>query len=339
MRSQYVEITSNDNKYSRNRFSSIRRNTKFGIPQGSTLGPLLFLLYINDLPQHITNGDIVLFADDTNILVTDKDKSILQDKIKRIMIQLESWFSKNNMIINNDKTKAMLFQLKKPHDISGPDIIFNNIKIKYTSQFRFLGINITQNLKWSVHIQSLCSKLNKVCYIIKSLKDEVSLHILRNIYFAKFQSLVSYGLIFWGGENESIKVFKIQKRMLRFMKGVNNRVSCRPLFKELKILTITSLYIIEVLCYFKRYNIYTTRNTDLYEYNTRRKDDLHVQQCNTSVFKKSVINVGIKLYNILPLEVKKSKGCNEFKHKLKLFLFDRPFYTLNEFLQQGHEEA
>ena len=210
---QYVEITSNDNKYSRYQFSSIRRNTKFGIPQGSTLGPLLFLLYINDLPQHITNGEVVFFADDTNILVIDKDKSILQDKIKRIMIQLESWFSKNNMIINNDKTKAMLFQLKKPHDISGPDIIFNNIKIKYTSQFRFLGINITQNLKWSVHIQSLCSKLNKVCYIIKSLKDEVSLHILRNIYFAKFQSLVSYGLIFWGGENESIKVFKIQKRI------------------------------------------------------------------------------------------------------------------------------
>jgi hypothetical protein len=68
--------------------------------------------------------------------------------------------------------------------MSEPVIIFKNIKINYISQFRFLGINITHNLKWSSHIQSLCLKLNKACYIIKPLKDVVSLYILRNIYFA-----------------------------------------------------------------------------------------------------------------------------------------------------------
>jgi hypothetical protein len=130
-------------------------------------------------------------------------------------------------------------------------------------------------------IQSLCLKLNKACYIIKSLKDIASLYTLRNKYFAKFQSLVSYGLIFWGGERETHKVLKIQKRINRLMKGVKSRTSCKPIFKELKILTVTSLYIFEVVCCFQKYDLYSTRNFDLYEYDTRRKDDFHIQNCNT----------------------------------------------------------
>jgi hypothetical protein len=115
------------------------------------------------------------------------------------------------------------------------------------------------------------------------------------------------------------------------MKGVNSRTSCKPTFKELKILTLASLCTFEVLCYFQKYNVYSARNSDLYEYDTRRKDDFHVQNCNTSAFKKSVINMGIKCYNRLPLELSKSNGCKGFKHKLKVFLLDHPFYTMYEF--------
>ncbi|PNF29254.1 hypothetical protein B7P43_G10478, partial [Cryptotermes secundus] len=338
LRSQYVEITSNDNKYRKKRYNSSFKNVKFGIPQGSILGPLLFLLYINDLPYHIFDGEVVLFADDTNILVTDKNINILQDKIGEVMIQLESWFSKNNLIINTEKTKAMLFQLNKSYYMSEPVITFKNMKISYTSQFKFLGVNISNNLKWSSHIQSLCLKLNKVCYIIKSLKDVVSFSTLRNVYFAKFQSLISYGLIFWGGECESSKILKIQKRILRLIKGVNSRTTCRPIFKDLKILTVTSLYIFEVLCYFQKFNLYTTRNSDLYEYNTRRKEDFHVRSCSTSTSKKSVINMGIKAYNRLPLKIRKLNGFKDFKYKLKLFLLDNPFYTMKEFLFEGLQD-
>ena len=116
------------------------------------------------------------------------------------------------------------------------------------------------------------------------------------------------------------------------MKGLKSRKSCRPIFKELRILTVTSLYIFEVLCYFRKYNIYSTINSNLYDDDTRRKDDFHVPPCNTSFFlKKSVINRGIKLCNRLPLAIKKSEGFKDFKNKLKLFLLAHPLYILNEF--------
>jgi hypothetical protein len=119
------------------------------------------------------------------------------------------------------------------------------------------------------------------------------------------------------------------------MRGVSSRTTCRPIFKELKILTVTSLYIFEVSCYFQKYNVYSTRNSDLYEYNTRWKDDFHVLNCNTSTFKKSVINMGIKACNRLPFDLRKSKGFKDFKHKLKLFLLEHPFYNMQEFLSGG----
>jgi hypothetical protein len=100
----------------------------------------------------------------------------------------------------------------------------------------------------------------------------------------------------------------------------------------------TFLYIFEVLCYFWKYNLYSTRNSDLYEYNTRRrKNGFHVQNCNTSTFNKSITNTGIKLYNILPLELRKLVEFNDIKHKFKLFLLYHPFYTLHEFLSEGQE--
>ena len=88
------------------------------------------------------------------------------------MKEFETWFSCNSLIINTDKTKAMLFYFNKTCSLVKPKIVFKNDEISYTSEGKFLGINISNNLKWNTYIQLLCSKLNKVSYIIKSLRGD-----------------------------------------------------------------------------------------------------------------------------------------------------------------------
>ena len=141
------------------------------------------------------NTKLVLFADDINMLITDKNIDAVQARLNRVIKQFETWFSYNSLIINTDKTKAMLFHLNKTCNLIVPKIVFKNVEICYTPEVKFLGINIYNNLKWNTHIQFLCSKLNKVSYMISSVRGDLSLFMLQNIYFTKFQSLIRYGII------------------------------------------------------------------------------------------------------------------------------------------------
>jgi hypothetical protein len=117
-----------------------------GVPQGSVLGPLLFLLYIIDLTENVQGAKLVLFADDTSLLITRKDEFDLQHKIKNIMRGLEIWFQKNNLVIHIGK-KMLSFHSKQMRVLLRTKIIFKNIEITYQSELRFIGIYIIENLK------------------------------------------------------------------------------------------------------------------------------------------------------------------------------------------------
>jgi hypothetical protein len=127
-RTQFVEIQQIDEKT----YTSSYKEIKYGVPQGSVLGPLLFLLYISDLPQAVQEAKVVLFADNTNILLIEKNLTSLQDKIVNVMKQLENWFLFNNLIINTGKTKAILFQGNGSSSIHRPSLYLNNKEITYT---------------------------------------------------------------------------------------------------------------------------------------------------------------------------------------------------------------
>ena len=116
-----------------------------------------------------------LFADDIHILIIDKNTAAVQARLNRVIKQCETWFSNNSLIVNTDRTKAMLFHLNKTCDVVMCKIVFKNVEISYTSEVKFLGIHISNNLKWNTHIQFLCSELNKVSYTISSLRGDLGL--------------------------------------------------------------------------------------------------------------------------------------------------------------------
>jgi hypothetical protein len=124
---------------------------------------------------------VVLFADDTNLLITGKDECFLQQKITEVMRQVETWFQKNNLIINTEKTIAMSFHSKQMRLPLRHKVIFKKLEIAYTSELRFLGICITDNPKWDAHTRALRTKLCNVVCIIKPLKEIISSYMIKSI--------------------------------------------------------------------------------------------------------------------------------------------------------------
>jgi hypothetical protein len=126
--SQCVEIVAKTEDICNQNYKSTYKAIKHGVPQGSILGPLLFLLYVNYFPHYIPDTKVVLFADDVNIVLADTDITRLQDKVNNTMKQTESWFSDNKIIINVNKSKATFFHLKNKNVEENPHIVFKNEK-------------------------------------------------------------------------------------------------------------------------------------------------------------------------------------------------------------------
>jgi hypothetical protein len=128
------------------------------------------------------------------------------------------------------------------------------------------------------------------------------------------------------------KLLRIQKRVVRLIARVNPRTPCRQLFKEMNILTIVSLYILEVISCLRRHHQFVELNSNVHAYNTRRKRDIHIQSYKTDLYKRSVINMGSKLYNNFPDYIKEIESYKTFRKQLKSFLFWHAFYSVEEFV-------
>jgi len=183
-RKQCVEINNTDKGIR----ISTTKEIKHGGPQGSILGPILFSLYINDLSLNITGTKIVLFADDTNILVTDGNINNLRYKLNNVMTDLQTWFTLNNLIVNTEKTLRVSFHTLQNKKYVTPQVTFAGRDIPYNSETKFLGIYLNENMKCNNHIKYLNSELNTSYCMISTLKNITSLHVLRTMYFACFHA-------------------------------------------------------------------------------------------------------------------------------------------------------
>jgi len=173
-------------------------------------------------------------------------------------------------VINAGETGVMSFHNRQTNFLVKSQVTFNKMYLDYTAETKFLGIHITETLKWNSHVQSLASKLSKVSFMMKSVKEILSPNVIQNNYFTKFQSHLRSGILFWRGVRGELntRIFRIQKRVIRPMVGVSSRTSCRQLFKDLNIVTLASLYILEVICFIRKYRQSVELNSSVHTDNT-----------------------------------------------------------------------
>jgi len=212
-------ILQNNSPDSRSKWGKI----KYGVPQGSILGLLLFLLYINDLSQ-ITheNSKVILYADDTSIIITSPNPSNYENIVIKIFEDINRWFNSNLLSLNLEKTHYMQFRNKNsaPIDLN---IGHENKNITKTSSTKFLGLTLENTLSWKIHIDTIITKLSSATFAIRTLKPFLSQDSLRMMYYLYFHSIMTYGLIFWGNSHYSNTIFRMQKRAIRVIMGLKKQ--------------------------------------------------------------------------------------------------------------------
>ena len=257
-----------------NQTSSQPKEVQIGVPQGSILGPLLFLIYMSDFTQASDLFKYILYADDTTLVMDyDQNDEIINIELEKIVY----WLRVNKLTVNPAKTKLMTFSYRR--NIVAPHLLLNNVEIESVNTFNFLGLTIDSELSWKQHISKMCKKLTYSNFILSKLKNFLPVDILRIIYFSLFQSHLNFGILCWGhniGQHNGNNILmKLQKRAIRIITFSPYRCHTEPLFKNMSILRLDDIFKLCKLKFAFNYSHNLVPNYFIYEFRTVRSHDVH----------------------------------------------------------------
>lgn len=333
-RMQYTEIAKYDDTTEMlMKHHSDHMKSTIGVPQGSVLGPLLFLVYINDLPC-ITNHKVTLFADDCSIVIQGTNSENYESTVNQVFEDVNIWLANNNLKVNLVKTKFMEFHAPqgRPKNIK---LDYDGYTIERVSSIRFLGVILDCHTNWKEHTEMLITKLNRFVFALRRLSQLSSQKTAVLAFNGHVMSNLRYGLILWGNCCSMQKVFLLQKKCIRAICGARQTDSCRPLFLKLKVLTLPSLYIYEIGLFVKQ-NIGMFRNkASVSKYPSRNGTALcYLSLSKTAFFARNVLCMLVKVFNKLPVEIRNS-DMPQFKSKLHKFCLDNCYYSINDYFSSN----
>ncbi len=329
-RSQYVYV---------NGSRSTENDIKIGVPQGSILGPILFLLFINDLPNEVKQCITNLYADDCMIYVSTESIDDLKCDLQSDLNNVQQWFTNNRLTINTKKSCVMPVGNKNKTNVISKAL---NVKIddqvlNLCHDVKYLGVTIDEHLKWSKHIDKVYSKLSSKIGLLSRISKFLPSNTLNTLYNTLIKPVFEYCISVWGDcfKKDAIKLQRLQNRAARLVtNNFDYNISGLSIVRDLKWLTVSEVKEYQTSCImFKSlkgdYPNYIMdkfhSNIHVSNVNTRstQADIFHVPGVLKTTCEQAISYKGPVCFNNLPLNVRGAENLSIFKCRLKKYFMSR----------------
>ncbi len=309
---------------------------KIGVPQGSILGPLLYLIYVNDIGNSC-RGNILSFADDTTLYTSHSDLTQLYENANEQINDLYQWFCSNRLSLNAKKTKYIVIRpMHMKCDLNQYAVHIGNTVLDRVgnncqeTSTKFLGMHIDENLTWKQHITEINKKVSRALFSIKQVKHVLPPESLRTLYFALIHSHFSYGIIAWGNADRKIinRATILQKRAIRVIHNAPYNSHTEPKFRKSGILKIDDIFEYESLLFVYDYltnnlpisfqGIFPLNSDMPNSRETRQSNFLYVPRCTGRFAQKLPKYFMPPLWNTWSRSFQDNKTRNQTKRLIKM---------------------